>query len=185
MFRERYLSEQELAAFMDAVRRRGIARDYALFAVLANTGIRPTEALSLTRADVHVHARLPWIRVTRLKKRKAVPESDDIELSSDVAAVLATHVATVPDHSDARVFPLNRRTIQKTFKLYARRAGLWRGFHLYTLRHTAATRVYVATRDITIVQAMLGHENPDTSCIYAHVPYSMLVDIANTMPTCL
>ena len=45
--RERYLTDAELAAFMAAVRdRRHVhqPRDHALFALLANTGIRPSEA---------------------------------------------------------------------------------------------------------------------------------------------
>jgi integrase/recombinase XerD len=183
MTRERYLSDAELAAFMTAVRERRHVhqvRDHALFALLANTGIRPSEALALTRADLHPHARPAWIRVKRMKKRKAVAECDDIEISDRLAEMLATHLDTVADGEP--VFTTNRRNLQRLFKLYARRAGLEKGHHLYVLRHTAATRMYVATRDINTVQAMLGHESPDTSCIYAHVPFDLLLETANGLP---
>jgi site-specific recombinase XerD len=45
--------------------------------------------------------------------------------------------------------------------------------------------MYLATRDIAVVQAMLGHENPDTSTIYAHVPRSLLIETAYSMPVVL
>lgn len=55
MTRERYLNESELRSFTTAVReRRHVhqARDYAFFVLLANTGILPSEALSLKRSDL-------------------------------------------------------------------------------------------------------------------------------------
>lgn len=185
MTRERFLSDAELERFMAAVRERrhvNQPRDHALFALLANTGIRPSEVLALTRADVHPHARPAWIRVRRLKKRKTVAEFEDIEISDDLAAIVATHVDRLPAESDSSLFPTDRRTLQRTFKAYARRAGLDSRWHLYVLRHTAATRMYLATRDIAVVQSMLGHENPDTSTIYAHVPQSLLVETVTAMP---
>jgi integrase len=182
MSRERYLSDAELSRFMAVVRQRNNPRHHALFAVLANTGIRPGEAHLLTRNDVHPHASPPWIRVRRLKKRRDATMIDDIEISAELATVLSAYLPLAEDNVDGRLFTANRRTTQRLFKEYARRAGLWTGHHLYVLRHTAATRMYVATRDITLVQAMLGHESPDTSCIYAHIPKTLLLDAANTMP---
>jgi integrase len=88
MNRERYLSDAELQRLIQVIRERHHVhqpRDHALFALLANTGIRPSEALALTRADVHPHARPAWIRVRRLKKRKAIAEWDEIEISDELA----------------------------------------------------------------------------------------------------
>lgn len=185
MTRERYLSDAQLEAFMKVARERvhvHRARNYALFALLANTGIRPSEAMALTRADVHPHARPAWIRVKRMKKRKAVAEFDEIEISDDLAGILAAHMPSVAEPDDTLLFKGNRRALQRLFKMYAKRAGIPSWHYLYVLRHTAATRIYVETRDISVVQAMLGHEHQDTSCIYAHIPYSVLVQTMNTVP---
>jgi integrase len=185
---ERFLTHDELARLMAAIRERRHVhqpRDYALFALLANTGLRPSEVLALTRDDVAPHAQPPWIRVQRLKKRKALPEIETIEISPDVAAILATFVDSVPQAPEQRIFRLNRRTLQRMFKVFAKRAGLWQGHHLYVLRHTAATRMYIATRSLDFVQSMLGHENRDTSCIYAHVPFDLLVNTVQSLPVCL
>ena len=54
---DRFLSDAELAAFMDAVRTRrhkNQPRDHALFALLVNTGMRPSEARALRRRDVRL-----------------------------------------------------------------------------------------------------------------------------------
>lgn len=39
----------------------------------------------------------------------------------------------------------------------------------HTLRHSAATRWYQATKDIRAVQELLGHESPTTTARYAGV----------------
>lgn len=177
--RERFLSDGELERLLSVM--RGRPRDHALFALLANTGIRPGEALALTRDDVHPHARPPWIHVARMKKKKAIVEFDDIEISRELAATLAAYLDTLPE-APGQLFAIDRRAVQRMFKFYARRADLWRRRSTYVLRHTAATRMYVETRDISVVQAMLGHEAADTSSIYAHVPKAVLVDTVANLP---
>ncbi len=39
----------------------------------------------------------------------------------------------------------------------------------HALRHTYATQVYAATKDLLLVQRSLGHANPRTTAKYAHV----------------
>ena len=181
MTRERFLSDAELAAFMAAVRERrhkNQPRDYAFFALLANTGIRPSEALALRRSDCHLSGERPRIRVTRLKKRKTVPEFDELQITQELAAMLQPHLESVEHTPDAVVFALGKRQAERSFHHYSRLAGIRPGRWLYSLRHTAATRIYLATRDIHIVQAILGHERPDMSCIYAHVTRALLRETA-------
>jgi integrase len=182
MTRERYLSDLELERFMSAVRERrhvNQPRDHALFALLANTGMRPAEVRALTVADLHLEGRAPWVRVVRLKKRKTVPEFDDLPITVEVASALALHVAGLA--GDGRVFTIPARRLQRMFHAYCRLAGI-RRINLYSLRHTAATRLYVATRNIGTVQALLGHERPDMTALYAHVPRAMLRELASTFP---
>jgi integrase len=185
MTRERFLSDAELEAFMAAVRGRRHKhqpRDHALFALLANTGIRPSEALSLTRNVVHVFTQPAWIRVVRLKKQKTAQEFDDIELTTELSAMLRRHIENAPIEHGQRLFPMTRRQAQRLFHYYARLAGIVRKTHLYILRHTAATRIYRATRDIKTVQALLGHESADTSAIYAHISRPALSELADSFP---
>ena len=54
----------------------------------------------------------------------------------------------------------------KAFKL----AGLEnKGYSAHTLRHTVATYIYKTTKDIKIVQEILGHESINKTQIYTHI----------------
>jgi integrase len=168
--RDRYLSDDELAAFMDTVRHRrhvNAPRDLAFFALLANTGIRPAEALALTVADMHLGARPPWIRVVRLKKRATLPTVDELCVPDAVAGPLLEYIGAAELRAGP-LFPFHRRTAGHLFKLYSERAGI-HGQRLYSLRHTAATRLHRLTRDIGLVQRLLGHDSPETSALYVHI----------------
>jgi integrase len=185
MTRERYLSDAELAAFMAAVRERRHVhqpRDYAFFSLLANTGIRPSEGLALTQADTHMEAAKPWVRIWRMKKKKTVAEFDDLQLTPGLVAIVREHLKGVATDPTTRLFPIHRRSAARLFHYYARKAGITRRTHLYILRHTAATRLYRATRDIHLVQTLLGHEKPDTTAIYAHIPRSVMNEMHTRIP---
>jgi len=184
MTRERYLSDPELERFMSVVRERRHVhqpRDHALFALLANTGLRPSEARALTRADCHLEGRAPWVRVFRLKKKKLVPEFDDLPIPDQVAAVMSSLLSTLPTDDGQRLFVIHPRQMQRLFHGYCKLAGV-RRINLYSLRHTTATRLYCATRNIRTVQAVLGHESPNMTTLYAHIPDRLLKALATTFP---
>jgi len=184
MTRERYLSDPELARFMAVVRERRHVhqpRDHALFALLANTGLRPSEARALTRGDCHLEGRAPWVRVWRLKKKKTLPEFDDLPIPEMVGEPLAALIARLPPGPEQRLFMIHPRQMQRLFHSYCRLASV-RRINLYSLRHTAATRLYCATRNIRTVQAVLGHESPDMTTLYAHIPDRILRDLAASFP---
>jgi integrase len=42
-------------------------------------------------------------------------------------------------------------------------------FVLHTLRHTAATRTLAKTKNVVVVQKLLGHKNVKTTLRYAHL----------------
>ena len=78
------------------------------------------------------------------------------------------------------MFPISRRQAERLFHFYAKAACI-RGRYLYALRHTAATKIYRVTRNIKIVQTILGHENADTSALYAHIPKSVMEQLTGQM----
>jgi len=179
--RSRFFTDAELGRLLEAVRTRrhkNQPRDHALFALLATTGIRPSEALAIRRNDVHLVGREPWIRVHRLKTRRPVAVAQELAIPDELANTLRVHAETV--ETGGLLFAMSRRQAERLFHHYVRQARIPGRSWLYCLRHTAATRIYRATRDIRTVQAILGHAHPDMSAIYAHVTRTMLREWAQT-----
>lgn len=174
--REKYLDDRELAALLLAARSsaaRNRVRDYTLLALLVNTGMRPGEALALKLRDLWLGGHEPRIRVHRLKKRREQGVIDDLPISRGLARAVARYLeAAELDQAatpEAPLFPMGVRNAEHIFKRHARAAGIRPEARLYSLRHTAGTRAYAASKDLRLVQEMLGHASPNTTAIYTHV----------------
>ena len=168
--RERYMTDPELAAFMAAVRNRRHVhqpRDHALFALLANTGIRPSEARALVRGDVSL-GREPWIRLHRAALPKRPTPTNELEIHREVADVLARYCKDMPP--DAKLWPFTKRSSERLFHYYRAKAGLPSCFRIFTLRHTFGMRLWRYTHDLRIIQAMLGHRWLGPAHAYIHTP---------------
>ena len=163
------LSDAQLARFLKCSKvrhARGGHRDHLLLAFLSATGVRPSEALNLKAADFHLQHREPWVRIRRLKKRSTRGVIDDMPLSRALAWALRPLVAEL--EAGARPWPFTLRRLQAIFHEVAAAADLPEGTPLYTLRHTAGTRLYRATRDPLLVKEQLGHSRLSTSQVYMH-----------------
>ncbi len=168
--RERYLTDAELAAFMAAVRdRRHVhqPRDHALFALLANTGIRPSEARAMVRADIHL-GRRPWVQLHRARLPARPDPTNELDIHAEVAAVLARYCSEMPP--EAKLWPFTKRQSERLFHYYRRKAGLEPCYRIFTLRHTCGMRLWRHTRDLRVIQAMLGHRWLKATHAYIHTP---------------
>ena len=177
LLRDDYLTDVQLQSFMREIRGRHHVhrlRNHALFATLANTGIRPGEAVKLTVGDLHLADREPWIRIRRLKSRREQGRLQDLPVSRGLARVLKRHVDKLglagplgETEPATPVFPMTVRNVELLFHFYAKRARLRGRFRLYCLRHTALDRAHRASRgDLRLVQEIAGHKSPVTTSIY-------------------
>lgn len=168
--RDRFLTESELERFITAVRERrhkNRPRDHAFFALLANTGIRPSEAMALRRRHLHLDGRSPWLRVGRPRVRPGPSPTVDLELNSAVAGVIAEYAAGMAD--DQLLFPFTKRQSRRLFHFYERCAGLTPGRRLYAMRHSVGVRLWAHTRDARLIQAVMGHVRLKAGLIYRHM----------------
>lgn len=62
--------------------------------------------------------------------------------------------------------PLSHQQLANDWKRLKSRAGITRKLTLHDLRRTTAFRIYDATRDVRLVQAVLGHSNLTSTCWY-------------------
>ena len=140
------------------------------FEVLAATGLRISEARALQWRHLELDASQPHVKVRRalVKGHMGKPKSKygkrEIPLHHDMVLALRRHHkdSEWPGQKDI-VFPSQTGTpiepnnlYKRVLKPVAEEAGVaWIGFH--TFRHTCATRLFAAGRNVKQVQHWLGH----------------------------
>ncbi len=66
--------------------------------------------------------------------------------------------------------------MRKMMRCKAVSAGIEKIITFHSLRHTALTRLYEKTKDIRLVQKVVGHSNISTTMIYTHVSRANIRD---------
>ena len=172
MTRERYLSDEELGRFMAVVGGRkhvNQPRDHAFFALIANTGMRPTEVRRLVRGDFHITRNLRTVTVRRPHKKHGPRPLRRLFLQRPVAEVVARFLATLPADDDTKLFPFTKRQSARLFHYYGDKAGILPRRKIYALRHTVGMRLWRHTKDLRIIQAIMGYTNQAGTAGYVHV----------------
>ena len=78
--------------------------------------------------------------------------------------------------------PLNRSYIGAMVVRLGKKAGIEERVSPHVLRHTAATLLLKAGRNLREVQEFLGHANVATTQVYTHVLAEDLAEAVDTMP---
>jgi integrase len=148
---------------------------YALFAMLAYSGIRRGEALGLRWYDVDLPRRLINVRrsyggLTKSSKHRSVP------IAPPLVAILQGHrdanpwrtELLFPDDSGVMFSP-ESKVLQDVLEAALVRIGLPR-IRVHDLRHVFASHFVMSGGDIFTLQRILGHSTPViTSETYAHL----------------
>jgi integrase len=149
---------------------------YALWVLMATTGVRVGEALGLRWEDLDLDARTLRVNRTVYRGQSCLPKTDSsrrtIKLSRLAAEALGQHPLQC-----GWVFPTSRGTTinvnnlrYRSWKQLLERAHLPSGTRIHDLRHSAATLLLSKGVPIKVVSEMLGHSDVSiTLSIYAHV----------------
>ncbi|HLM58793.1 MAG TPA: tyrosine-type recombinase/integrase [Pyrinomonadaceae bacterium] len=175
------LSDEEVAALVAAVRKRAnegtvvAKRDYALLLMFLATGLRRSEAISLSGRDVQMGETLVIAykakggdyRSREVREPQVREALLDYLSSAGRMHVLKTDapVWTRHDRGGRPGEALTSHCFVKNLKRYAREAGV-EGFHLHRTRHTFARIVSEVSGDITATQNALDHQNRSTTRVY-------------------
>lgn len=169
--RVRWLSPDEevkvFAAIDDAkylIARKHKEEMKALTKILIDTGMRRGEVLGLTKDNIDGQ----WVRLWKTKTGRA----RSVPLTPEAKELLEKHVPfEIKEHQVHRFWAKVREDI-----------GLEKDeqFVLHTLRHTTATRMLKKTKNIAMVQKMLGHTNISTTLRYAHIDDQDLLEAVNS-----
>jgi integrase/recombinase XerD len=132
-----------------------IERDQLMVLLDWKSGLRRAELANLLVRDVHGDAVI--VRGGKGKKDRVVP------LPPTVAARLREF--TKDKNPDELVLGLKPASLGMKIKQFAVKAGL-NNPHTHTLRHKFATDVLESGTNVKVLQALLGHENLNTTEVY-------------------
>ena len=173
------LSPEEVSRLLEVIAQRGCRRDLALLSLALTTGLRLRELVGLNVGDVLTRSgEVAW-KVDLPKKITKGRRGGVAFLSERARSVLRDFLQAkrVMRESMAQTAPLFRssqtrrlslRRVQVIFAHWQREAGFEVHHNFHTLRHTAITNVYRATKDLFLTQRFARHASPVTTIGYTH-----------------
>ena len=171
----KFLTVDEVDALLgapDVTTPRGL-RDRALLEVLYATGLRVSELLALTPAQVNVESGV-LTTMGKGRKERVVPFGDEAaawvsRYQREARPALASRAASPRLFVNARGGALSRMGFWKLLRGYGLAAGIARAISPHVLRHSFATHLLERGADLRAIQMMLGHADLSTTQIYTHV----------------
>ena len=178
-FRKDCLTAEQLRAALAAIKRRSLEglRDYAIFNLMARTGLRDIEVSRAQVKDIRQESgqAVLWIQ------GKGRDSKDDFvlltkETLKPIRQYLKARGAVQEEeplfcsHSDRNTGQaLTTRSISRLIKLALRRVGLDdKRLTAHSLRHTAITLSIKGGASLQQAQAMARHTDPKTTLVYFH-----------------
>jgi len=187
-----YLKLQEAQEFINAVKQHGginELRDLAITKLFLYAGLRISELVNLDFDNLDFEdGSIKFYG--KGSKERYVPLHEDVVISLRKYLKERSSIK-IKDRDARQALFLSRhgrrispRTIQLFVKKYAKRAGLNRADKItpHKLRHTFASMLYRQTKDIKVLQDLLGHEDISTTQIYTHVDTEEKKNAINEMP---
>lgn len=169
------LTKQHLKTFFQAIDRTtfiGI-RDYAVYALMYNLGLRIGEVHSLNLEDVDLKNNNITV-IGKGKRQRTLPLNDEVvQVLSEWLAVRHNFINS--DKTNALFIskkgnPLAIRTMEDNFQKILEKVHLNVQFKVtcHTLRHSFASHLNDNDTDVLVIQSLLGHSSPKSSQIYIH-----------------
>src|SRR3954447_11598880 len=171
-----FLTDPELQALLAAPDQSTWIgrRDHALILLAAQTGLRASELIGLTCADLHLGTGAHVNTLGKGRKQRITP------LTTQTITVMRAWTRERHGQPDDPLFatstgrPLTRDALERRLAKHAAVAAAacpslaTKTITPHVLRHTAAMRLLHAGVDTTVIALWLGHEQIQTTRIYLH-----------------
>jgi site-specific recombinase XerD len=188
---DRFLSKEELGKLLkraDELRSLGVSksrkqpvRDWLVIRLALLSGLRASEVSSLRVTGCYVGYSRSELVVRNGKGGKQRVVKIGKELKRDLRWYLRWKAEQGELSPDAYLF-----RSQRSEKLT--RGAVWRRWkrhcplhRLHDARHTNATLLLEASKDLRLVQKQLGHSRPTTTAVYAGVVDERMTEAVNSM----
>ena len=168
---------ESLLAAPDAQTTLGL-RDRAMFELLYATGLRVSELVGLTLAQLSLNDGLVRV-IGKGSKERIVPLGEEARRAVERYLKRSRPDLLGRRTSDAlfvtkRAAPMSRQMFWLLVRRYAVRAGIHAPLSPHGLRHAFATHLLNHGADLRVVQMLLGHADISTTQIYTHVARARL-----------
>lgn len=157
-------------------------RDQLLLETLYGTGIRLSELLGITDADVDVAGRL--VRVTgKGSKQRLVPLNPSLLLVLEKyrtarAAEFGASASSGPLLRTDKGAPLYEKLVYRTVKRYLSQVSSSAAHqHPHALRHAFATHLLGKGADLNAIKELLGHASLAATQVYTHLSVDRLKSV--------
>jgi len=183
----KFMLEEECIALLNSIGGTNKERDYCIFVLFINSGIRLSELVGLNYTDIDRQGDVV-IRGKGSKERRIIFNKACLEALAEYEKFKEIHYQNKERDRDA-VFVgrtgkrLTARRIEQIVKQRITAAGFGgRALSPHKLRHTAATVMYRRGVDIRALQQILGHESLGTTQIYTHVSDAQITEAMTQSP---
>ena len=170
-------------------------RDHVLLSLALATGMREHELVALNVGDVLADEgkarRRVQLRVFKRSREDA--RGQEVVLSSGAQTKLEKFFRWKQRQDESLAFDaplfvsrigkrLSTRQVRRAFKIWQQRAGFERQFSFHSVRHSAITNIYDATRDIRLAQLFARHASITSTQIYTHSSDEALFRAVQELP---
>ena len=156
-----YVEPKDIGRLIDFIRDKTthkgtVKRDILLIRFAILTGLRRSELAHLVAGDIQIKQKYVFVRKGKGNKDRTVP------LLNSLVGDLADHIQEMKP-TDI-VFGLTERSITDKVYTWSKKAGL--KLHPHSFRHHFAEQLLEKGVPLTVVSALLGHENLETTARY-------------------
>lgn len=176
----------DLLNSIDRAGTQGI-RNYAMLRLITTYGLRSSEVVALTLDDIKWRDGTIHIFQGKTEGNLVLP------LTDDVAQSLIDYLTRRPDLLCREIFlrlrapagPLKPTALTEVFQRQVRLSGLdipYQGPHC--LRHSYAVHLLRRGTSVKTIGDILGHRNPESTCVYLRLATDDLRAVALEVPHC-
>jgi site-specific recombinase XerD len=160
------LSGSEMERLLSA---SGNIKQRAILALLYGAGLRISELLALTAADIDSRRMVIHVRDTKTRYDRIVPLSP--RMLKTLRQYWSERRPTGPWLFPGRTpdSQLTRVAVSEAIRKTARAAGISKRVHPHLLRHAFATHLLELGTDLRTVQILLGHRSLSSTTRYTHL----------------
>lgn len=187
-----YMKIKEARQYIKAIKEADLLnkkRDLAIVKLFLYAGLRVSELVELNLDDINYEDKSIKFYGKGNKERYVPLHLDTIKA---IKNYLPERNKIKPNNKDAqkalflsrRGNRISARSIQMFVKKYAKKAGIKNASKItpHKLRHTFATILYHNTKDIKVLQDLLGHSSISTTQIYTHTDQKQKKEAIEELP---